>query len=118
MATGARQLTPFSRGHSELRQFAQGVGPDLMDGAPQGTRDGLQIRPAAAALLRKDASRQLIQFPRSFPMDCSSRFFLGCPAALLRLDRAECTDPFIDTDQVLTEFLKAVELVYFTLRLA
>jgi hypothetical protein len=45
-------------------------------------------------------------------------FFLIGPAHMLRFNRAKGTDPFVDADEFLPEFLKQMELGHFLLRLA
>ena len=75
VAAGTWQATLLGAGRLKLQQLAHRGCASLMEGGSQGCFQGLQIRAAVLATLRKHAAQELIHFPRNFLMDCSSRFF-------------------------------------------
>ena len=59
----------------KLQHFGQGRCSGLMQPCSEGVLHRFQIDLAAPAAFGKDPAQDLIDFPRDFLMDCSSRFF-------------------------------------------
>jgi hypothetical protein len=84
-----------------------------MHGRPHGHFDSFQIKPAILALVLPDHLQQTTYFARDFLLD-GFGFFSGTS---MLVQRTQLADSFVDGNQLLTEFLKTMEICHFSLPL-